>query len=200
MIKYIQKYIPKNLSKYIQENIINIIIFISVAYIVWINYGKKKLITIKLSNGETHSVRDMPDKKQAAKVMDEIKRRLKLLSTSVKDIDNGLLTERFKTTEIRETDLTESGTSYSVDKGKELSICLRNKDTKEIHQINILMFVCIHEMAHLMSKSYGHNAEFNKNFKILLEKAISLGIYSNKDYSKENVEYCGMTIDNNPLF
>mgnify|MGYP000978029137 FL=1 len=40
-------------------------------------------------------------------------------------------------------------TSFSVNKGEELSICLNSRKTGELHDINLLMYVIIHEMAHL---------------------------------------------------
>ena len=34
------------------------------------------------------------------------------------------------------------------------------------------MFVIIHELSHIMSKSIGHNSEFYDNFKFLLKEAV----------------------------
>ena len=39
------------------------------------------------------------------------------------------------------------------------------------------MFVAIHELAHIMSKTYGHNDEFRENFIFLLDNASKCGIY-----------------------
>ena len=186
--------------KYIQDNIVNIVIIIIISYIFFTNMRKRKLLNIKTKDGQYHLVRDLPDKKQAAKIMGEIKKRMEKLAKHVAKQGKGRLKEKFEQASIHETDLTESGTSYSVDKGKELSICMRNKDTKELHNINLLMFVCIHELAHLMSKSYGHNEEFEKNFKYLLKESTDIGIYQPQDYSKDSEVYCGMVVDHNPLF
>jgi predicted metal-dependent hydrolase len=197
MFSSIQKIVQKVINK---DNILNIVVIAIVSYIFITNMLKRKLINIKTSDGQYHMVRDLPDKKAAAELMSEIKRRMTTLSKHMINKGNDVLNERFSNATIHETDLSESGTSYSINKGKELSICMRNKDTKKIHNINLLMFVCIHEMAHLMSNSYGHNDEFDGNFKKLLQEAVKLGLYSNEDYSKNNVEYCGMTVDHNPLF
>ena len=62
------------------------------------------------------------------------------------------------------------------------------------------MFVAIHEMAHLTTLSIGHNKEFWDNFKYLLKKANECGVYEPVDYSKQQTEYCGMTISDNPYF
>jgi hypothetical protein len=62
------------------------------------------------------------------------------------------------------------------------------------------MFVAIHEMAHLTTMSIGHNKEFWDNFKYLLKMANECGVYDPVDYSKQQTEYCGMTISDNPYF
>ena len=43
---------------------------------------------------------------------------------------------------MKETDMNDEGTSYSVNKGQELSICMRDKDHPEykLHDINTLMY------------------------------------------------------------
>ena len=65
--------------------------------------------------------------------------------------------------------------------------------------LNTMMFVAIHEMGHIMSKSYGHTEEFWDNFADLLEVGVELGLYKNEDYSTTPKEYCGMDITTNPL-
>ena len=61
------------------------------------------------------------------------------------------------------------------------------------------MFVAIHELAHLMSKSIGHTTEFWDNMRFLLEKGIEIGIYNHIDYSKKPEDYCGIKITDTPL-
>ena len=61
------------------------------------------------------------------------------------------------------------------------------------------MFVVLHELAHIATESIGHTPEFWANFKWILEESINIGIYAKKDYSKDAVEYCGMTISTTPL-
>ena len=94
---------------------------------------------------------------------------------------------------------TENNTSYSLGKGDKLVLCLRNKRSGKLHKKNLLMFVVLHELAHLMSESYGHNAEFIKNFKFLLNEAIIVGIYKKEDYRLNPVEYCGMILNSTPI-
>jgi len=80
-------------------------------------------------------------------------------------------------THIYETDPNSSYTSFSVNKGEELSICLKSKENKNLHDINLLMYVVIHEMSHFACPEIGHGPLFQKIFKKFLEEAIIIGIY-----------------------
>jgi hypothetical protein len=88
-------------------------------------------------------------------------------------------------------------TSYSVNKGEQIVLCLRTKN--KLVDINTMMFVVLHEYAHIVTVSVGHTEEFWDNFKWILEESINIGIYVKQDFAKENVEYCGMTITDSPL-
>lgn len=87
------------------------------------------------------------------------------------------------------TDLT----SYSVNKGEELAICLKSK-TGHFHDINLLMYVAIHEMAHMACPEIGHGDLFKKVFRFLTLEAINFGLYKKVDYRDFPVEYCGMIL------
>ena len=60
------------------------------------------------------------------------------------------------------------------------------------------MFVALHELAHVMTKSVGHTEEFWSNFRYLLKNSIKLGIYKYQDFRKKPVKYCGITITDTP--
>jgi predicted metal-dependent hydrolase len=97
---------------------------------------------------------------------------------------------------------TSEYTAYSENKGKKLAFCLNKEKHNNNHLIdeNTLMFVALHELSHIATESIGHNKEFWDNFKFLLKEAQDAGLYNMVDYSKENTEYCGMTITDNPYF
>jgi predicted SprT family Zn-dependent metalloprotease len=69
--------------------------------------------------------------------------------------------------------------------------------------MNLLIFVVLHELAHLCNYDkygnpiIGHGFEFKHIFKFLVEEAIKIGIYTYTDYSKTNKEYCGIKITTN---
>ena len=151
-----------------------------------------------------HKVNDIPGKEESVKLLEEISDRLVKLIRCCKTKQNGkdmsLVEQRFDPKNVQETKQNEAGTSFTIDKGKELHLCLRDKRTNQHHDINTLMFVAIHELAHVMSVSYGHNSEFASNFKYLLQNAVECGVYSPVDYKANKKEFCGMTIDSSPLF
>jgi hypothetical protein len=94
-----------------------------------------------------------------------------------------------------------SDTSYTVNKGEVIAICLRHKNNlNKFHDLNLITFVTIHELAHIFSIGYGHDEEFWENFKFLLNEAIINGIYDNEDYSKTPKYYCGMNVHYNPMY
>lgn len=99
---------------------------------------------------------------------------------------------------ILENKMNNNYTSYSVNKGEQLIFCLRSKDNNyQLHDINLLMYVVIHEMAHIGCPIYdNHGTLFKKIFAFLTDTAISLNIYKKIDFKKYSVEYCGMKIQN----
>lgn len=112
------------------------------------------------------------------------------------------LVKKFNSNKIVETLPTSEFTAYSENKGRKIAFCLNKKkeDNNNLIDQNTLMFVAIHEMAHITTLSIGHNKEFWDNFKYLLIKAKECKVYDPIDYSKERTEYCGMTISDSPYF
>ena len=67
-------------------------------------------------------------------------------------------------------------------------MCLKDSDGN-YYDDNSLMFVLLHEIAHVICKSIGHTDEFHKIFEDLLKEAEKVGIYSSKIPMIKN--YCG---------
>ena len=61
------------------------------------------------------------------------------------------------------------------------------------------MFVALHELSHVMTKSIGHTEEFWDNFRFLLKEAINANLYKNHNFRKFPVKYCGTEITDSPL-
>ena len=82
-----------------------------------------------------------------------------------------------------------SNQSFTEDKLR-VYLCLYD-EKGNYYDINMLMYVALHELAHAISISVdpGHKTdEFKQNFKMLLDKAAAIGVY---DKSKPlNYSYC----------
>jgi len=68
-----------------------------------------------------------------------------------------------------------------------------------LHDINDLLYVAIHEIAHIGCPEIGHTLLFKKINKYLLKEAINYKIYRYDNYGKNNKEYCGIILTNNIL-
>ena len=91
---------------------------------------------------------------------------------------------------------------YSENKGEKIAFCLGDdkEDLDNLIDQNTLMFVALHELSHLATKSIGHTKEFWDNFKFILQESEKIGIYTPVDYKKNKTNYCGMKIKDNPYF
>lgn len=98
-------------------------------------------------------------------------------------------------TKIYEADLKSKYTSYNVNKGEEMVFCLRHKPSLNLHNINDLVYVAVHEMAHSGCPENGHTHLFNKIFKFYLSEAVKIGIYKYHNYSSSPIVYCGMNLN-----
>lgn len=67
--------------------------------------------------------------------------------------------------------------SYTINKDK-IYLCLKDKNG-EYYPINQMVYVLIHEIAHLINtKDVGHTEEFHRVFEELLAKATVMGVYN----------------------
>ena len=185
-----------------KESII-ISILIIIIYIFFIS-NKTNLLLIE-SNGNKILVRDMKDSSESAELLSNVIDRMYILRDRV--VEDKLLYPEFteyitfmstnfsrKRTIIYENSTESEYTSYSVNKGEEIVFCLRCKKSKDLHKLNLIMYVAIHEMAHTACTEVGHTPLFNKIFKFLLEHAIELKVYFYENYNTNPVEYCGMSL------
>jgi hypothetical protein len=171
------------------------------------NFLRQKLYLEKVqaSNGNEYLVRNLPDKVEAANKLGSISDSLKNLVNNLNENDDNKseyiknLKESFNPEYITENIPGSIYVAYSVNKGEELSLCIRDKDTEEFIDDNTIIFVAIHELSHIMTPETGHTPLFWDNMKFLLEQASSQGIYMPVDYSQSPVEYCGMDINSTPM-
>lgn len=111
------------------------------------------------------------------------------------------LKDRLYDVKIEESPMEKDVSSYTINKGELISMCVRHKKkNKNFHDYQTLLFVLIHELAHVASISKGHNREFMTNFKFLLEHAVESKMYYAQDYSNSPITYCGVKVTNNPYY
>ncbi len=158
-------------------------------------------------NGKTFCVRKRSRINEAADLLAKNTEKAQKLVTYLKEKypDDEVIKRLifgFNPDTIKETLPNSTHTAYTENK-KDMYFCLNvKKDTEESELIDehTLMFVTIHEMAHICTKSIGHKSEFWENFRFLLEEANIAGIHTPVDYSKSPKEYCSTKINDNPYF
>jgi hypothetical protein len=171
--------------------------------------GPRNIIRMTGPDGRQYDMQNLPNKEEAVRLMASIKSNLMKLRDHYSsepalaaDPPVKRFLERFSTDVFMENDMQSKDTSYSENKGQKIVVCLRDK-TKAPHypliDQNTIMFVVLHEMAHLMTETIGHTQEFWTNFRRILGDAVQIGIYQQVNYASKPTPYCGMTITDSPL-
>ena len=172
------------------------------------NFGEGFLITVKSSaNFKDYLMQEYPNHIEAAKIIGKLDININKFANHLLDKypnDERIirLVNNLKETKYEEASHENGESTYTINKGELIKICLRKKkDGKPLHNLNTLMFVVIHELAHVMSVSIGHNKEFMDNFRFLLREADDIDIdYTPIDYSEDNMTYCGVKVSHNPYY
>jgi len=160
-------------------------------------------------NGNRYCIRDRDPKKlqKAANTLASVVEKCKTLAnymnlTHPNDDRIKRLMIGFNPQKISETLPTSELTAFTENKGQKMAFCLNRKkeDDNQIIDQDTLFFVAMHEMSHIMNEGIGHKSDFWETFKFLLENAKKSGIYKPVDYKKNPAEYCGQTINDNPLY
>lgn len=177
-----------------------------------LHYRKSKYpMTLQNSkvDNQKYLVRNLPDSQEAADRLARIRERLIRLKKTLEQSDHtskpfvNQLIKNFDPSPDRFSESTPDAayTSYSVNKGEKIYMCLRQRDEKEqLVDENVLTFVALHEMSHVGTASIGHTPEFWNNFAWLLKQAEALGIYKYQDFAAHPVEYCGVHITDSPTY
>ncbi len=184
--------------------IIIIAIFLIYYYRERMHYYKVELVKSDIDSN-FYLVRDVPDKQYASNMLAKITMNMKKLNNYLYDNKNKFpkyekyinqLNEKLKNTKIQES--TDNGiyTSYSINKGEQIVFCLRSRKNNngKLHDLNLLMYVVLHEMAHVACPEYGHTELFKDIFAFLTTEAVKISIYNKINFKNDNREYCGLTI------
>jgi predicted metal-dependent hydrolase len=185
------------------QGIVILLLGIGIAFILYQYhyYSNIEKIVSKIDNRD-YEVQIRDDSQEAADLIAQIRQKLELLVKHlIKTYPNQERTLRMKKNfnpdRIKEGIDDPNYTSYSINKGEQIVLCLRTNN--KLMDLNTMMFVVLHELSHICTESIGHTAEFWTNFKWILEEAINIGVYKKQDFKLNNVEYCGMTITDSPL-
>ena len=181
--------------------IIKILIVILVVVAVCFFLKSRDVSNVKSSvDNRNYVVLQKDDQKKAADILATLRRKLITLmehleSTQPENQDLKKIRQNFCTECISEGDTDSQYTSYTVEKGEKMVFCLRDKATQELHELNLLTYVAIHEFAHVYTLyEVGHGHQFKRNFDFLLKEAQKIGIYQPIDFSTSELTYCGVPL------
>jgi hypothetical protein len=157
---------------------------------------------------QRYLVRNLPDKQEAA---DRLARTRAKLLRLMRDLQQSepekpfvkQMTRNFDADPARFSESTPdaSYTSYSVNKGEKVFMCLRQRNEREeLVDENVITFVSLHELAHIGTADIGHTPNFWNNFGWLLKRAEEIQIYQFQDFTAHPVEYCGIRITDQPTY
>tara|TARA_B000000475_G_C16005647_1_gene450830 strand:+ start:3215 stop:3796 length:582 start_codon:yes stop_codon:yes gene_type:complete len=189
------------------ENIVIAIVLITLIYLFVLYYENKDHEFIKAEDGNEYRVQINDDNEKTAELLSKAVNKIKNLINHLKknnsdDIRTNTLLNRFDVENITENNKNEAKngiTSYTVNKGEKVVVCLRQKNGNLV-DLNTLMYVIIHEMAHICDlTSKQHDDKFWNNFEWLLKEAINIGIYTYEDYEENEKPYCGIDITSNVI-
>ena len=184
-----------------------LLVFLILFFIIYVyfsfNYSQMTYVESNIDYNY-YLVRDDNDKQKASNLLSKIKINIDKLANycyenryNYKNMKPYIeqLYRRIQNSFIVESNKNSTYTSYSVNKGEQLVFCIRSKDNNEkFHDLNLLMYVVIHELAHVGCPEYGHTPLFKEIFIFLCEISIKINIYKKINFEDDNREYCGMTI------
>jgi hypothetical protein len=183
-----------------------VLLSLALAYLIYDTYFIGNVEYVKSTvDGREYLVQSLPDKQEAANLLARIRANLKGLVEHVKKIAADdprtlRIVRNFNPDALSEGTDNTRYTSYSINKGEKIVFCLRARDgSKRLEDLNMMMFVAIHELGHICTEEVGHTPTFWDNFKWLLEHAVNVGLYQKQDFKNKPQEYCGMMVKSNVL-
>jgi hypothetical protein len=160
-----------------------------------------------------YKVRNNRDKQEKADLLAVLYLKLNALvnnlahSTYISNVNVQRLVANWgKGVTVKEIGKMETDAAYVINK-QFMSFCIPDNTSKSLNDINLMTYVGIHELAHIMSQEIGHGDEFISNFEFLLNHAKQLKYFDpilkqnlpiyiqlNKLNTADN--YCGVALVN----
>eukprot|EP01135_Chromosphaera_perkinsii_P010850 Nk52_evm7s2256 gene=Nk52_evmTU7s2256 len=170
------------------------------AFLVYYFFIRSDHILVKASNGKSYYVlKGQKDPEKAANVLARqeqlVEKLFKLLPPEEDWVKR--MKDNWNPRGIREsTPYNPFGLTSYIENKKHANLCLRDKRTGEIHSNeNMMNLVLLHELTHLSTVTYGHNAEFKTNFQKVMAVAEGHGLVENTNFAAQKECFCGMLID-----
>ncbi len=163
-----------------------------------------RVLTKSTFDGRLYLVRDTPHKQESADALARLNERILRL---IHYMDNARdmahiggvqrLKARYRGSETVSEGLIKHGLTTFTENKDKITFCLRTRDQNDqLYNDNLLMYVALHELAHIMSITLDHTPEFKDNFQYLQVCAMKLGIFQRDGLMNGGapVEYCGLHI------
>lgn len=156
-------------------------------------------VSVEAYDGRSYRVRNTPRKRETALALARMNEKVLDFITRLEGAGDAefqgavkRLRTRYRPDRLSEGRIDKRHTSYTLNKGEEVVLCLRSRDHKdEIYDDNLIFYVVLHELAHIASITENHNDEFHTNFRYLLRKAAEWGLFVRKS---DRFHYCGMDV------
>ena len=176
--------------------------------VIYFGYAYNDMTYVKSDiDGNYYLVQDVQDKQQAANTLARIKQNILKLSEYLYQHKNDPQNKEYvkyierlythaPSIVIIENKYDSVYTSYSINKGQQIVFCLRSRKYKSgLHNINLMMYVVLHEISHVACPIYdNHGPLFKKIFAFIAKNGVDIGIYKKIDFGVNAEEYCGLMI------
>ena len=187
---------------YMKEFLCAIVIVLAIAIFVMKvhSFISDDRIYVKASDGKKYKVRNTIKKQETAEALARLNSKVsEFIQRLVNDADIDhkamalRLQKRWNPDTVAEGRIDKRYTSYTVNKGEQVVLCLRTRDEKdEMYDDNLIFYVTLHEMGHIASVSEDHSPEFHANFRYLLKKASEWNYWTRVS---KPFHYCGMKVN-----
>lgn len=184
------------------------IIFLLSLFIVFCYIRIDPIISVKIDN-EKYQVRKLNNYNDAGLLLHKLKGTMTTLIndivTQIENVHEGkyygyckIIQKRLPKCEFRESSLRTFYATFTHNKGTHITICLRDENDK-FYDWNTLLYVMIHEIAHIGCPEKDHTDLFYEINTFILSEARKMNIYQYVDYAKHPVKYRNLIINNTIL-